>query len=235
MMPTIEIICLANSRKYNHHCVAGLRTDGNGWLRPIGSVTDGSLYANEILLQDGSQPLLLDVIRIGCSIPQPRPHQPENWSIDKTEWQLVARPAPPTIMPIFQSGAVKGPDILGGQGDRINYDDFLTQPAKSSLALIVPENLRWRITTSQRGNRQTRACFSLNGAYYDLAVTDPIWENRVGSLAEGMHDAMAAGLTTTDVPVFTVSLGEPFYAGNNTNQSCFKLIAGIMLLQRKTN
>ncbi len=33
-MPQFGIICLANSRKNGGHCVAGLRMDGGGWLRP---------------------------------------------------------------------------------------------------------------------------------------------------------------------------------------------------------
>ena len=234
-MPVIEIICLANSRKYSHHCVAGLRTDGQGWLRPIGTVSDGSLYTNEIILQDGTQPQPLDVIKIGCSSPRPRPHQPENWLIDKTRWQLVSRPAPPSLMPVFQAGAVKGPELLGGFGDRASYNDFLIRPASSSLALIAPENLRWRITTSYRGKRQTRAYFQLNNTYYDLGVTDPLWEERLAALGDGFHPATAAGLAEADVPVFTVSLGEPFSPGNSADQSCFKLIAGVMLLKRKTN
>ena len=234
-MPTIEIICLANSRKNSHHCIAGLRTDGNGWLRPIGTVADGSLYTSEITLQDGTLPRPLDVIRIGCSAPGPRPHQPENWLIDRTGWQLVARPAPPSVMPVFQSGATNGPELLGGIGDRINYNDLLIHPAKSSLALIAPDNVRWRITTNKRGKRQTRACFSLKGASYDLVVTDPDWENRLNALSEGFHAASSSGLDATDIPVFTISLGEPLDIGNCANQSCFKLIAGIMLLQRKTS
>lgn len=229
-MPRVEIICLANSRKHSHYCIAGLRTDGTGWVRPIGTVPDGSLYTGEIILQDGTLPRVLDIVTVNCSKPQPRPHQPENCSIERTKWQLVARPAPSAIMSVFQAGVAKGPELLGGLGDRVDYNSFSTQPAKSSLALVAPENLYWRIKINHRGKRQTRACFDLNGAAYDLVVTDPEWENRLDALNEGSHLATAAGLTVMDIPFFTVSLGEPFDPENSGNPFCFKLIAGVILL-----
>jgi hypothetical protein len=43
-MPTVEIICLANSRKHSGRCVAGLRTDGQGWIRPVGPSDNGTLF-----------------------------------------------------------------------------------------------------------------------------------------------------------------------------------------------
>src|SRR5687768_13524839 len=88
-----EIICLANSRKHGGRCVAGLHTNGGGWLRAVGRVPDGTLFPPDYTLTDGSEPRLLDVIRIGLEKPQPSLHQPENWTIDGSRWQLVARPA----------------------------------------------------------------------------------------------------------------------------------------------
>jgi len=34
-MPSVDLICLANSHKWNFRCVAGLRVDGGGWVRPV--------------------------------------------------------------------------------------------------------------------------------------------------------------------------------------------------------
>ena len=228
-MPEIEIICLANSRKYSHHCIAGLRTDGKGWLRPIGKVADGSFYTNEITLQDGTLPRVLDVIRIGCSAPKASQHQPENWLSDGSKWRLISRPANPPLIQLVQSAAAMGPELLGNRGDSKAYDGFLTIPAKSSLTLITPKNLKWLITTSYSGNRQTRACFYLAGAYYDLVVTDPVWENRLISLLPGHHPEEAAGIDSNEAVSLVVSLGEPL------NGCCYKLVAGIILLPREKN
>jgi hypothetical protein len=35
IMPTFEMICLAKSSKRGGICIAGLKTDGSGWLRPV--------------------------------------------------------------------------------------------------------------------------------------------------------------------------------------------------------
>lgn len=229
-MPKMEIICLANSRKQGHHCIAGLRTDGSGWLRPQGTVPDGSLYVGEIILPDATLPRVLDVITLSCSQYQPKPHQPENWRIDNLRWQLAARPAPSSLLPVLRAAIAHGPELLGSRSDRAPASDFLAQPALASLALVAPENLRWRIGANHRGKRQTRACFTLCGVHYDLSVTAPDWEDRLGALPDGYHAAAAASLSLTDTPLFTISLGEPFDRDNSGNPCCFKLVAGIVVL-----
>lgn len=51
-MAALDIICLANSRKHGGRCVAGLRTDGGGWLRPVGTLLDGTLYPPDYTMDD---------------------------------------------------------------------------------------------------------------------------------------------------------------------------------------
>jgi hypothetical protein len=36
-------MCLANSYKLNHRCIARLRTDGSGWIRPVAGNEHGEL------------------------------------------------------------------------------------------------------------------------------------------------------------------------------------------------
>jgi len=92
-VPALDLICLANSYKLGHRCVAGLRTDGSAWIRLVTETEHGELQDRHYRLRDQSEPGVLDVIRVGLSNPHPLPHQPENWRIDGSTWELIERPA----------------------------------------------------------------------------------------------------------------------------------------------
>jgi hypothetical protein len=92
-MALVDLICLANSNKMRGRCIAGLRADGGGWVRPIASDTDlGQLEFNHYRLGDGSEPQLLDLVRLDLNEHRPVAGQPENWSIGASSWTLEARP-----------------------------------------------------------------------------------------------------------------------------------------------
>ncbi len=57
----LDIICLANSRKLTGRCVAGLRTDGMGWVRPVSALPDGTLSMKDYTLDHGNEVELLDI------------------------------------------------------------------------------------------------------------------------------------------------------------------------------
>lgn len=92
-MPTLDIICLANSRKMGGRCVAGLRTDGQGWMRPVASTRFGELYGCHYKLSDGTEAQVLELIRIEVIKQCPQPYQPENWLIGPSKgycYKLIA-------------------------------------------------------------------------------------------------------------------------------------------------
>lgn len=227
-MPKIDIICLANSKKLQGRCIAGLRTDGQGWVRPVAAGMNGALHPGQYMLQNLTQPLLLDVISVSCSHQQIEPHQPENWLLDGARWQLVSRPAPAEYAPVLRAGLVSGPDIFGNSGDRVSYAALAAAPVASSLALVIPENLRWNITTNYRGNRQTKASFTLLGSAYNLSITDPVWPSRLDHLPVGLYPVSAANIAPNEYVMFTISLGEP----TSWDNCCYKLVAGVIVAQR---
>jgi hypothetical protein len=221
-MPSFDIICLANSRKHSGRCVAGLRTDGSGWVRPVGALPDGTLYPSDYHLNDLTEPGGLDVIRVGVHAPRPLDHQPENWQIDGSRWQLVARPVPPNLLPLLRGAVTSGPELLRGTSDRLAVADLQRQPIAASLALVAPESVDLYHQLSYRGRPQARGRFALGPAgaacLYDLSITDPIWESRI------IHKGPQT-LRQSEAEFFlTVSLGEPL------GLNCYKLIAAIILL-----
>lgn len=156
--------------------------------------------------------------------PHPQPHQPENWLIDNVPWQLISRPASYNAIDILQPHIESGPLLFGNTSDRVSFESLCQNPASSSLALIIPANLNWQVTTSFTGKRQIRAQFSLSGALYNLVVTDPLWEKRLSSLKIGLHPLSAAGVLKDEKILFTISLGEPHQG------YCYKLVAAVIVL-----
>lgn len=225
----IELICLANSRKHGGRCLAGLKTDGSGWVRPIGPGPDGALQPQHYRL-GSREAQALDKLSVGLSRPAPKPHQPENWLLERkwyNPWHKPCRRVGPAaaseIRPLLEAQLARGPELLGCRRDRVDFGTFAQMPAQASLALVRPENLRWLIKTGGSGKRQTRAVFDLAGAAYNLSVTDPIWEQRLSSLAFGTHPYQSADPEAEDV-LLTVSLGEPF------GDCCYKLVAAVIVL-----
>jgi hypothetical protein len=221
-MPRFDIICLANSRKLRGRCVAGLRVDGCGWLRPVGTLPDGTLYPPDYMLDDSTEAGLLDVIQVGVRFLRPEPHQPENWVIDGSHWMLLSRPMGNNLTQVLQNAIVNGHELLNGFSDRVSYASLQQQPATASLALIAPDTIDLYHQLSYRGRPQARGRFTLGvgaqASLYDLAITDPRWEGVV--IYQG-HRILRQAETKFLV---TISLGEPF------GLNCYKLIAAIIPL-----
>ena len=223
-MAIVEMICLANSRKHGGRCVAGLRIDGGGWIRPIGRGPDGTLFHSDYRLADNTEPRVLDVLRLELADRRPVPHQPENWVIGSSRWRLVERPASLGHLCQLHAHLTRGPELFGNCEDRVASDLLARSPAQQSLALVHPEGLMWHITTAMGGKRQTRAFFKLHRRAYDLAITDPVWEQHLSNLVTGYHPLDTSGLPPDHRILLTISLGEPFRG------ACFKLAAAVIEL-----
>lgn len=222
-MPEVEFICLANSRRKGGRCVAGLRTDGNGWVRPVNSI-GGTIWSQHYTLDDGKEAAIFDVIRVSLKERCPQPYQPENWIIENEPWRLVRRLTLPEASTFLSSNISTGINFLGDQFDRVYAVALAQNPVAASLALIEPDSIQWHITTNIKNRRQTRAKFELGGLAYDFGITDPQWEHRLETLALGIHNRIDAGVSQEDRLLFTISLGEPF------GGYCYKLIAAVIVL-----
>src|SRR6266851_9864030 len=102
-MPLFDIICLANSTKLSGRCIAGMRTDGEGWMRPIAPGPNGELHDGQYTFADVTEPALLDIVRIEVTERRPSAYQPENWLLGGRIWELVQRPAPAEFAPLIAS------------------------------------------------------------------------------------------------------------------------------------
>jgi len=224
-MALVDLICLANSNKVGGRCVAGLRADGNGWLRPVASDTDhGQLYARHYRFDDKPEPDVLDLIRVDLAEPRPVPGQPENWSLGAGRWVLLAGPIGPKERAVLKSAIVNGPALLGSTGRSIA--EKYAGRVSTSLALVAPLWLRWYVSRDMYDRLQARVIFALDGKKYDLPVTDPAWSSRiVRTISEvGQHTNDIIGIPKRSMVWLTVSLSEAFKG------ACYKLVAGVVVL-----
>jgi hypothetical protein len=123
---------------------------------------------------------------------------------------------------VFHQQRLHGPQLLGNTGDRVEHALFAATPASASLALIGVKEVTWHVIITPRGKRQIRAHFALADQGYNLAVTDPLWEQQLTQLAPG-------NTSTTPKVMMCVSLSEPFEG------FCYKLIAAVIRWPRLTS
>jgi len=193
-MPSVDLICLANSYKLGARCLAGLRVDGGGWVRPVSDKEHGELQYGQYRLPDHSEPHLFDVIRVGLVSRQP--HQPENWLVDESPWVLLERPAALDRAPVVAAAVSRDPATLGNQGRSVTEAQMRARPAADSLVLVQPADIRWRTEFSTHELRNTaRVLFRLGGVWYDLHLTDPVYAGPLQRRAEGDYGSSDLGIS----------------------------------------
>jgi hypothetical protein len=222
-MPQFDIVCLANSRKLRGHCMAGLRVDGAGWLRPVSDQEGGVLWPTHYTLTNGREAKTLDVIRVSLAAPRPAIHQPENWLLDGRRWSLSPCPWAKTAS-VLCSALVRGPELLTGRNERVPFAHFQKGPAPASLALVAPEDVYLYPHQVPSGKPKARGRISLgageNLTLYDLPITEPYWQDV--TLKQGPRTLRQS----EGKFLLTISLSEPFEG------DCYKLIAAIIPLPR---
>ncbi len=153
-------------------------------------------------------------------------HQPENWLISDRPWLLIRRGLSLESAPLLQSHLINGPALFQDFSRKILSDRFETEPAMSSLCLIHPRNLRWKIQHFPYNPHKASAQFQLGGTTYCLPVTDPAWLDAFRTMVPGEYPVTACGIAAGLQVLLTISLSDPFKDGY-----CYKLVAGILPLE----
>lgn len=218
-----RIVCLANSRKLQGRCIAGIELSGThrlGWIRPVSAREHEEVSEYERQCEDGSDPRVMDVIDVPLLMAHPKNYQQENWTLDPDHyWRKVrrvprielARLADPDS-PLWVNGHSTG----NGENDNIPLDQ--AKGLTSSLRLLRVDELTLSVFKPGEafGNpkRRVQGRFSHLGTSYRLWVTDPGYEREYLKRPDGDYPLGECYLT--------VSLGEPH------NGACYKLVAAIM-------
>jgi len=215
---------MANSNKTGGRCVAGLRMDGQGWIRPVSDSVGGTLYQQHYVLSDSSEAALLDIIECEFVEHKPEPYQPENWLLSDRQWKLIKRLDLKEAKDFLENYIETCPYLFGDDGDRVYESDLKSKPVVSSLTLVKPEEINWDITKNIYNKRQTRASFRIGGIRYSLSITDPVFKQRLSHLNLGVHKKKDASLKPNEQIFFTISLGGAFRG------ACYKLVAGVIIM-----
>lgn len=130
-MPVVKrIVCLANSRKPDGRCIAGveLGDDGRrrGWIRPGSARPNQAVSEDERQYKDGSDPMVLDIVDVPLLRHTPHTFQQENWLLDpEYYWQNAGR-APwgqlPGLLDPVGPLWMNGYSTYHGRNDRVPED-----------------------------------------------------------------------------------------------------------------
>jgi len=221
-----RILCLANSYKHNHRCVAGISLVSKRWVRFVGKRAAGCLTVEETCYEDGSEASLLDVFEAELGEKCGSNCHPEDVFVTGKPWRPVRRFDGPRDVLFLRNYLNKKPALLGGYSDRIYERKFADTPASHSLELVQPDDLWWWIR-EENGKRRHRAFFRLghvSRTRYDLAVTDPRWLDQLRQRPIGIHPHASFFPGEPPPTFFTVSLSEPFESFH------YKLVAGVVTM-----
>lgn len=215
-------ICLANSKKYNQRCIAGVelekssrkgykyqiikRADNPVWIRPVSSSEHGEVASELVDHID-----LLDIVEINILAVAPQGFQSENVLFDNRRLQVVDRidKIEPLIDKLL---TINTPTLFGNTERSVHVND--AAQIDHSLVFIKPIDVDVYETRNFKGNPQTRSSFTYNSVHYDLPVTDIDFEEKFSKNPRILEDCAHV--------YFTVSLGVDF------NEQHYKLIAGIL-------
>lgn len=221
-----RIVCLANSYKHDHRCVAGISLVTKRWVRLVGRTVPGCLTREETCYADGNEAALLDVFEAELDEPCASNCHPEDVFVTGKKWRPIRRFDEPKDVQFLTSYENKNPALLQGYGDRVYERKIQGTPVDHSLELIHPFDLWWWIR-DETGVRKNRALFRVGGASrtrYDLAVTDPVWLAKMHPLPPGVYPDSRFCPDKSSRTLLTVSLSEPF------EKFHYKIVAGVMHL-----
>ena len=225
---TVNIVCLANSRKTAGRCIAGKEIDATGkagrWIRPVSLRPTHEISELEMLYPDGETVKLLEIIEIPYEKPAPQGHQPENVLIDaRFFWQRRGRMDWQVLNVVLDEPSplwINGFSTRQGHNNRIpeHQLDF----KQGSLRLIALDRvlLHTDLKPHKSGNMKqvVRARFDYLGDHYCLDVTDPVIESYF--LKAGVIEY------SLDTTLACISLTEPWEG------YVYKLVASIITPKR---
>ena len=225
-MSVDRIVCLANSYKHHHRCVAGISLVTKQWVRLVGRKVAGCLTVDETRFENGTEAALLDLFEVDIGQNCGSNSHPEDVFVAEKTWRSARRFDGPGDKLILENFVSRRPVLFGDHGDRIHVDKLADARATHSLELIQPDDLRWWIREIN-GKRRNRALFRLDRGSrprYDLAVTDPQWLNLLNFLPAGIYPHSFFFKDKLPVTFLTVSLSEPY------DNFHYKLVAGVVNL-----
>ena len=223
LQTSIRMVCLANSRKYSGRCIAGkelLEQQIGKWIRPVSRQPTGELTLDEIALQQGTFPKLLDILVVPVQQSCPHTYQSENHFTGAGRWRSDGI-FPFSRMSLLCDDAdrlwINGYHSHSGINDRMP-EKLTSDTLSSSLLFIRPDDLCMTVGAGPKGLKKVRAKFTYRDERYWLTVTDPAIEAEYIERENGEYPVECSQA------YLTVSISEPFEG------FCYKLVAAVLTI-----
>jgi hypothetical protein len=183
---TKGLVCLANSRKYNGRCIAGIDIfdRSNRWIRPVSNRPGEEVSEVERQYRDGTEPRVLDIISVRLARSRPKSFQQENWLLDDTaRWQRGGRigwHVLHTLEERSESLWVNDFHSSGGVNDRVPVEHERALVGSLKLIRVASVTIQVETPYSPSASKRLtmRARFRHEGSVYTLRVTDPVYEQK---------------------------------------------------------
>jgi len=211
----MKIICLANSYKYNGHCIAGLNEAGQ-WVRPVSSSKKRAID-KETRIIDGSEPQILDILEIPLHAHGPvEGCQPENKLLKDGQWKKVGRVRPKDLLKYCEDDSV----ILHNNLDHVRASCFKMIPSYGWKSLQLVRNKNVVFEQDENNKAKWRANFvNSKGNALSLRVTDPATCER-----------LERGENISKDCLLTVSMASGWSPDKQTAKRCYKFVASVVEL-----
>lgn len=214
-----QIICLANSKKNNDRCIAGIDIETGKWVRPIytNSINpkDGRV-PKSIRLINGQEPRLLDVIEIPLdNNGENFGFESENLNISDGQWTKVRQASIDEAIELID----KTNYILHNSHKYVTVPFLQSLPfqQRKTIQLVYTEQL---FLVGNNNNWKGTLISNCNYPLKEANITDPEFIDKLNS-----------GHTPQNPCLVTVSLGMPWRPPNwEGDDPCWKLIAGVIEL-----
>ena len=210
----MRLLVLANSKKFNGRCIAGIDLDSGQWIRPVSKTEHGEFTSSECSVSVGGsrrQVQPLDIIDVEVGASKPGVGHPEDVHTNHENWNYLSSISVSESAGILDKYLDNGHELLFNREASVPETDAHAGKVKKSLCVIRINDAMFDCSFKN----QLRVKFTHRGRKYNLPVTD-----------EGAWVAAAkrSPASTSKGPwYFTISLGEPY------NEKMWKLIAGGVL------
>lgn len=218
-----RIVILTKSKKYNNFCVAGLDVNTGEWIRVVTDENNIShaVTQDDMMMVDGNEADVLDVVQINFLRHSMLPHQPENWTMDRNvKWSKIRTM---TLNEVLRLRPTETNGFIFYNSEKFVSQDALEEiedEDKYSLTLIAPVNPKI-IVGSFDNKKKVSACFGFNGENYTfLQITDQHYLSKYSKKSDGTYYDL-------ENAYFVVSLADFYNAQDTTKSGYYKVIAKI--------
>ncbi len=171
----VELVVLANSRRPNGRCIAGINRKTSQWIRPVGADGLGEVPDN-LRKINGKEPNILDIVRMELEeSAETYRFQMENRNIVNKPWSFVGKAAIADVLPY----CCQDRHVFFNHHIRIPHSDLCGNSSwNSSLQLWEVEDFRCEYNEYKKW----KGTFSIpSGDELSLSITDIDYLTRLNS------------------------------------------------------